>query len=130
VTARQTYGQVTDLYHTNTMQAFQARLESFSKSKRVKPPSGKSSSSIKWPHPSSFLANPTSLADAGFYFCPTYEDRDNVQCYMCHKELSDWTDDDDPFEIHWEKCRTSCAWAIVRCGLNDDADGDGKCVCL
>ncbi len=109
------------------MEALQTRRESFRKAKRVKKPSGKSSSlNLKWPHPETFKANPDSLAEAGFYFNPSWDDRDNVTCYMCGKELSDWTSDDDPFEIHWEKCRAKCAWAVVRCGLREDMDEDGK----
>jgi|ERR1700722_780194 len=120
-----------DHWSLKSMQAYQARLDSFSKPKRVKSSSGKASStSLKWPHPSHFTANPNTLAEAGFYFHPTLEDRDGVQCFMCDKELSDWNSDDDPFEIHWTKCRASCAWAIVRCGLNGDIDHDGKCVHL
>jgi Inhibitor of Apoptosis domain len=108
------------------MEVFQNRLDSFFKSKRVKSPSGVSGSvSLKWPHPSHFIASPNALAEAGFFFCPTWDDRDTVKCYMCAKELSDWVQDDDPFDIHWTKCRTSCPWAIVRCGLKDDVDRDG-----
>ncbi len=45
---------------------------------------------------------------------------------MCEKEMSEWTEDDDPFKIHWEKCRKSCAWANVRCGLKEDMDRNGR----
>jgi hypothetical protein len=111
------------------MDVFQARLASFLKAKRVKPAVGKAGSvSIKWPHPSHFLATPHSLAEAGFYFCPTWEDRDGVRCYMCGKELSEWLEDDDPFSIHWNKCRTSCPWAVVRCGIPQDMNQDGEYV--
>jgi hypothetical protein len=110
------------------MESYQARLDSFSKPKRVKQSSSRSSASIslKWPHPPSFSATPAALAEAGFYFSPSWEDRDNVHCFLCPKELSDWTKDDDPLELHWEKCKDSCAWAVVRCGLLEDMDADGK----
>lgn len=116
------------------MESYQARLDSFSKSKRVKNPSLSTTSSIKWPHPSSssssFIATPHTLAEAGFYFDPTWDDRDNVVCFICGKELSDWAEDDDPFRIHWDKCKATCVWAIVRCGLADDVDSDGRWVLL
>ncbi|KII91107.1 hypothetical protein PLICRDRAFT_105816 [Plicaturopsis crispa FD-325 SS-3] len=113
------------------MDALQARIDSFLKSKRVKKPTAKQSSAtvaVKWPHPDTFKATPTSLADAGFYFNPSWEDRDNVTCFMCGKEIGDWDESDDPFDIHWDKCRGTCPWAIVRCGLKVDVDEDGDYV--
>lgn len=110
------------------MQNHQRRLDSFSKAVRVK--NSSLTSSVKWPHPSSFVATPSKLADAGFYFDPSWEDRDNVTCFMCGKELADWASSDDPFEIHWSKCKATCVWAVVKCGLRDDVDEDGRCVVL
>ncbi|EJD05359.1 uncharacterized protein FOMMEDRAFT_165810 [Fomitiporia mediterranea MF3/22] len=99
------------------METFDARLRSFVK--------GKSKSSGKWTHPDSFIATPTSLAEAGFYFKPSKQDPDNVQCFICKKELSGWEEDDNPFEIHVKKC-PKCPWAIARCSLEFDVDSDGK----
>ena len=110
------------------MEALQARLESFSKPKRVKHTSSKRSVSVKWPHPDHFFATPNALAEAGFYFSPSWDDRDNVACFLCEKELSGWVDDDDPFVLHWDKCRDHCAWALVRCGMGDGSR-KGKYVC-
>jgi len=110
------------------MQIFERRLRSFSSTKRVKNLSLTASSSVKWPHPASYAANPDTLAEAGFYFDPSWEDRDNVTCFMCGKELHDWTELDDPFDIHWDKCSESCVWAIVRCGLKVDLDSRGRSV--
>ncbi|KAF8902363.1 hypothetical protein CPB84DRAFT_1846308 [Gymnopilus junonius] len=111
------------------MEAFQGRLSSFKKSKRVKNPTKSSSTTtLKWPHPPEFRANPETLAEAGFYYDPSYEDPDNVTCYMCDKELGGWEEDDDPFLIHWEKCGQSCCWASVRCGLMIDVDRTGRFV--
>ncbi|KAF8075170.1 hypothetical protein FPV67DRAFT_618878 [Lyophyllum atratum] len=110
------------------MESLQNRIDSFSKVKRVKNPSKPSSSvAIKWPHTaaSKFIATPETLAEAGFYFNPSFDDRDNVTCFMCEKQLSDWEVDDDPFDIHWDKCGDNCCWAIVRCGLRVDLDQDG-----
>ena len=105
------------------MEALQNRVDSFAKQKRGKTPERNSSSvNLKWPHSQTFLATPDTLAEAGFYYNPTIEDRDNVACFACGKQLSDWEDDDDPFDIHWEKCGTKCCWANVRCGLRGDMD--------
>jgi hypothetical protein len=110
------------------MEVLQNRVDSFSKPRRVKHSSSKSSStiSLKWPHTPRFKATPDTLAEAGFYFNPSYDDRDNVTCYMCDKELSDWAEDDDPFDIHWIKCGNECCWANVRCGLRGDIDRNGR----
>jgi hypothetical protein len=112
------------------MEAFQARLDTFSQPIRLKSRAAKSTSPLPltWPHPPQFKATPKSLAEAGFYFNPSKDDRDAVICYMCGKELSDWAEDDDPYEIHWSKCKKVCAWAIVRCGLRGDVDDQGKYV--
>lgn len=111
------------------MQSLQARIDSFQKTRRVKRFPGKPSSStasLKWPHPPAFKANPNTLAEAGFYFSPSWDDRDSVACFLCGKELSDWDADDDPFEIHYTKCQSSCAWAAVRCGFAEDLDNKGR----
>ena len=99
------------------MEYLNSRLESFAapKSKRSKASSSKLASSSKWPHPSSFKATPDTLAEAGFYFNPDSDSNDNVTCFMCKKSLGGWEPDDDPFTIHYDKCRNTCAWAVVRC---------------
>ncbi|KAK2459964.1 hypothetical protein APHAL10511_007970 [Amanita phalloides] len=108
------------------MEALQNRIDSFSKSKRVKRSSKSSKATIKWPHPLSFKANPEALAEAGFYFDPSAEDKDNVICFECGKQLSEWEEDDDPFDLHWVKCGDKCSWAAVRCGLRGDMDRYGR----
>lgn len=111
------------------MESLQNRVESFSKSKRVKNPNKPSTNiTLKWPHPPSFLANPDTLAEAGFYFDPSAGDPDNVTCFICHKELGGWEAEDDPFDIHYEKCARECSWANIRCGLRYDMDRHGRCV--
>jgi hypothetical protein len=111
------------------MEGLQNRVDSFSKSKRVKNPNKPSSNiTLKWPHSSSFAANPDTLAEAGFYYNPSPEDVDNVTCFMCDKQLSDWEADDDPFDIHYEKCAHKCSWAYIRCGLRQDMDRHGRYV--
>lgn len=109
------------------MEYLQNRIASFTKQKRVKNPAKPSSYlSLKWPHPSDFAANPESLAEAGFYFNPSAEDRDSVNCYMCERPFSIWEPEDDPFDIHWNKSGTKCGWANVRCGLRGDMDRHGR----
>lgn len=105
------------------MESWQARFDSFAKGKRVK--KGSSTTVQKWPHPASFLANPETLAEAGFYFAPGPTSPDGVTCFACNKELSDWEPEDDPFAEHVKR-GASCCWAIARCGLRDDMDEDGK----
>lgn len=104
------------------MEALQNRIASFHKSKRAK----NSKSASKWPHPPTFKANPDALAEAGFYFNPSLEDRDNVDCFECGKQLSEWEEEDDPFDLHWTKCGDKCSWAAVRCGLRADMDRHGR----
>ncbi|KAJ7886006.1 inhibitor of apoptosis repeat-containing protein [Mycena leptocephala] len=58
--------------------------------------------------------HPRTLAEAGFYFDPSTDDPDN------------WAEEDDPFDIHWQKCANVCAWANLRCGLRRDTDSHGS----
>ncbi|THU88746.1 inhibitor of apoptosis repeat-containing protein [Dendrothele bispora CBS 962.96] len=107
------------------MHVLDNRINSFYKPKR-KP--GSKSQAFKWPHPEYFTANPETLAEAGFYYDPSPEDVDNVTCYMCGKELSEWAEEDDPFDIHFKKCGKKCSWASVRCGLRSDMNHKEKFV--
>ncbi|EJF63753.1 hypothetical protein DICSQDRAFT_167803 [Dichomitus squalens LYAD-421 SS1] len=104
------------------MEYFQNRVDSFGppRSKRTKASSSKQPT---WPHPASFKATPETLAEAGFYFHPDSDFPDNVACFMCKKNLDGWEPDDDPFTIHYSKCRDSCAWAVVRCQRALDDEG-------
>lgn len=106
------------------METFDGRLRSFDKP-RTK--TGSKLASRTWPHPDSFVATPTTLAEAGFFFKPAKEEPDNVQCFICKKELGGWDEDDNPFEIHIDKC-PKCPWAIARCSLEFDVDESGKWV--
>ncbi|KAH0583061.1 hypothetical protein H2248_010949 [Termitomyces sp. 'cryptogamus'] len=110
------------------MECLQNRIDSFAKPKRVKNPAKSSSFvSVKWSHPPhpEFIATPETLAEAGFYFNPSFDDRDNVACFVCDKQLAYWEAEDDPFDIHWAKCGDKCCWAIVRCGLRGDINRHG-----
>ncbi|KAF8661383.1 hypothetical protein AX16_001476 [Volvariella volvacea WC 439] len=109
------------------MDGLQDRIDSFYKAKRVKT----TKKFMKWPHPlhdRTFKATPEALAEAGFYYNPSAAHKDNVTCFMCSKSLSEWEEDDDPFEIHYEKCGQDCHWAYLRCGLRTDTDHDGHFV--
>ncbi|KAI0305150.1 inhibitor of apoptosis repeat-containing protein [Multifurca ochricompacta] len=108
------------------MDAFNNRLDSFRKAKRVKQLTTKRTISLKWPHPTHFVATPDTLTEAGFFFNPSWGARDNVECFCCGKCLDGWEEQDDPFAIHWDKCRDNCAWAVVRCGLSEDVDRKGN----
>jgi hypothetical protein len=102
------------------MEVLQNRLNSFVKQKRGK--------GLKWPHPKTWKATPNNLAEAGFYFDPSTDDPDNVTCFMCDKQVTEWAEDDDPFDIHFDKCANVCPWASLRCGLRRDADVHGRSV--
>ncbi|KAM6497238.1 inhibitor of apoptosis repeat-containing protein [Amanita muscaria] len=106
------------------MEALQNRIDSFAKTKTKRVKTGQKSRTVtlKWPHPPAFLANPAALAEAGFYYSPSLEDQDNVICFECGKQLSEWEEQDDPFDVHWSKCGDKCSWAAVRCGLRADLD--------
>ncbi|KAL5514491.1 hypothetical protein ACEPAG_2580 [Sanghuangporus baumii] len=104
------------------METFEGRLRSFDKPKTK---ASSKSSRGTWLHPGSFVATPTTLAEAGFFFKQSKDDPDNVQCFICKKELAGWDEDDNPFEIHYKKC-PKCPWAIARCSLEFDVDADGK----
>lgn len=104
------------------MDDIKTRIASFNP-KRAK---GAKNAPLKWPHPPSFKATPQTLAEAGFYFDPSDEDPDSVTCFMCEKQLGEWDSEDDPYELHYTKCRNTCAWALLRCGLTEDIDSEGR----
>jgi hypothetical protein len=113
------------------MESFGARQDTFINGIRIKTSSNsKSRTLLKWPHSAQYIATPETLADAGFFFSPSATDRDNVQCFACGKELSEWEKDDDPYSIHYDKCGRTCWWAMVRCGLEEERDKRGRWVSL
>lgn len=65
-------------------------------------------SKVFWPHKSPSVAD---LARAGFFFKPS-AGRDNVECFMCARQLDGWEKDDDPLEEHL-KHGSDCAWALL-----------------
>ncbi|KAI9138078.1 hypothetical protein BKA69DRAFT_1093749 [Paraphysoderma sedebokerense] len=90
------------------MHIFENRLDSFK-------------SRFKWPHGSKHIANPESLAKAGFYFDPLSKSSDNVICFLCSKSLEGWDANDDPYQEHLSHS-PNCGWALVVCAsmVNDN----------
>ncbi|PIA19306.1 BIR-domain-containing protein, partial [Coemansia reversa NRRL 1564] len=70
----------------------------------------------RWPYIkySSYLAQPDTLASAGFVFNPVKDAPDNVQCFHCGFELTGWEATDDPFAEHY-KHKPSCTFAQIHC---------------
>ncbi|KDQ10346.1 hypothetical protein BOTBODRAFT_115969 [Botryobasidium botryosum FD-172 SS1] len=105
-----------------------AREESFQPppaAKKSRASSQQSSSSrsaarhpIPWPHPLSYLARPTTLAAAGFWFDPAPSSPDRVTCYYCKKSLGGWEPNDDPAREHARRSQDNdCPWATVVCSV-------------
>lgn len=63
----------------------------------------------------------SKLAAAGFFYYPTQTNPDNVACFLCHKSLDGWEEDDDPLAEHL-KHSSNCGWAIVASIEQQDAD--------
>lgn len=61
-----------------------------------------------WPHKS---PSPQDLAKAGFYYKAS-SGKDNVQCFMCERQLDGWEEEDDPLQEHL-KHGSDCAWALL-----------------
>ncbi|KAH7313017.1 hypothetical protein BKA65DRAFT_150373 [Rhexocercosporidium sp. MPI-PUGE-AT-0058] len=102
-------GDVADQYFT-----YEARLASFQNTqqlakRRASNASTKAGKSIKWPH--KFLSG-EELAKAGFFYHPLQTNPDNVACFLCHRSLDGWEEDDDPLAEHL-KHSPDCGWAIV-----------------
>ncbi|CAK7273907.1 hypothetical protein SEPCBS119000_005899 [Sporothrix epigloea] len=78
-----------------------------------------------WPHKS---PAPFDLARAGFFFNPQPSNPDNVRCFLCHKDLDGWEEDDNPLQEHL-KHSGSCGWAIcaaIELELGDVANEDPR----
>ena len=106
------------------MSTYEERLASFEPKKQK---SSKKSASKVWPHPSTFIATPSSLAHAGFYYDPKPGQVDNVTCFTCEHSLGAWTAGDDPFKEHLN-VGPKCAWALARCTIEFDRQNNGRLV--
>ncbi|KAJ1735749.1 hypothetical protein LPJ61_000401 [Coemansia biformis] len=78
----------------------------------------------RWPYIkySAYLAQPETLASAGFVFTPAKDAPDNVQCFHCGFELTGWEPDDDPFAEHHAH-QPGCAYARLHCQVRTARTG-------
>ncbi|KAJ2455495.1 hypothetical protein EV183_000827 [Coemansia sp. RSA 2336] len=79
----------------------------------------------RWPYIkySTYLAQPDTLASAGFVFSPAKDAPDNVQCFHCGFELTGWEPTDDPFAEHYAH-EPSCSYAKLHCQVRAAARGN------
>ncbi|XP_045621635.2 baculoviral IAP repeat-containing protein 5 [Procambarus clarkii] len=54
----------------------------------------------KWPFGSDTGMSKEKMAAAGFYFTGSKKEPDLAKCFVCHKELDGWEEQDDPWEEH------------------------------
>ncbi|XMA16596.1 hypothetical protein WAI453_009387 [Rhynchosporium graminicola] len=102
-------GDVADQYFN-----YEARIASFQNAqqvakRRASNASTKGGKSLRWPH--KFLTG-EELARAGFFFYPQQANPDNCVCFLCHRALDGWEENDDPLAEHL-KHSPDCGWAIV-----------------
>jgi hypothetical protein len=60
----------------------------------------------------SYVLTRAKLAKAGFFYHPSADKPDNTACFLCHRGLDGWDEDDDPLVEHL-KHSPDCAWALV-----------------
>lgn len=96
-------------------QILHARADSFNGARVGK----KRGPRAKWPH---VIPSSDKMAEAGFYFAPLHSKMDdNVKCFFCDVEISEWTQDDDPVLEHL-RYNPQCAWARVQSGKHNVDD--------
>ncbi|KAJ2817143.1 hypothetical protein GGI24_005502, partial [Coemansia furcata] len=80
---------------------------------------------FRWPYMkyASYLAQPNTLASAGFSFSPAKDAPDNVQCFNCGFELTGWEPSDDPFAEHYAH-QPTCTYAQLHCQARRAQEGD------
>ncbi|KAK6440838.1 hypothetical protein LTR95_002939 [Oleoguttula sp. CCFEE 5521] len=100
---------------TTQYQSAVARVASFEQpqqlaKRRASSQGRKKAQVIEWPH-----EYPTArqLADAGFFYKPSPDAPDNVQCFTCAVKLDGWEATDNPLQEHLAHS-SSCAWAICQ----------------
>ncbi|KAJ9209285.1 hypothetical protein DTO166G4_9126 [Paecilomyces variotii] len=91
------------------METFAARLASFDITLKRRTSGAKGSKYITWPHSS---PSPAELAHAGFYYKPYESNPDNTACFLCHRGLDGWEEDDNPLAEHL-KHSPDCGWAVM-----------------
>jgi hypothetical protein len=74
---------------------------------------------LNWPHALTAAAakvstiHPDHLAHAGFHCVPTVEAPTRSACFSCRVEIEQWTEGDDPDQIHLDQSPT-CGYAVLR----------------
>ncbi|KAF1992065.1 hypothetical protein K402DRAFT_450191 [Aulographum hederae CBS 113979] len=103
------------------------RLETFQiphhlSKRRASSTKNKTTSTVSWPHTSPL---PEELAKAGFFFKPGTRSPDNVQCFVCKRQLDGWEAGDDPALEHLSH-GPDCGWAVNIClgRVPEQADED------
>lgn len=94
------------------METFAARLASFDlvlHPEKRRTSSAKAVKSIAWPHRK---PSPAELAHAGFYYNPYETNPDNTTCFLCHRALDGWEEEDNPITEHL-KHANDCGWAVM-----------------
>ena len=59
------------------------------------------------------FCSPKNFAEAGFYNSSSVKFPDNVKCFACFKELSDWEKNDDPWQEHVKR-GSKCPFVIFK----------------
>ncbi|XP_054723671.1 baculoviral IAP repeat-containing protein 5-like [Uloborus diversus] len=80
--------------------------------------SARLSSFKNWPFNDDSNCSAAKMAEAGFYHCPTAEEPDVVQCYVCFKELDGWEPNDDPWDEHFSHSK-NCMFAKLHKAQKD-----------
>ncbi|GFT92967.1 baculoviral IAP repeat-containing protein 5.2 [Trichonephila clavipes] len=66
-----------------------------------------------WPFGENSACSASKMAEAGFFHCPTEQEPDLVQCYVCFKELDGWEATDEPWAEHFSHSKI-CLFAQLR----------------
>ncbi|GFS88716.1 baculoviral IAP repeat-containing protein 5 [Nephila pilipes] len=66
-----------------------------------------------WPFGEKSACSASKMAEAGFFHCPTEQEPDLVQCYVCFKELDGWEASDEPWTEHFSHSKI-CLFAQLR----------------
>ncbi|XP_015908731.1 baculoviral IAP repeat-containing protein 5 [Parasteatoda tepidariorum] len=66
-----------------------------------------------WPFDDNSVCSASKMAEAGFFHCPTENEPDLVQCYVCFKELDGWEATDEPWSEHFSHSKI-CLFAKLR----------------
>ncbi|SMR44022.1 unnamed protein product [Zymoseptoria tritici ST99CH_1A5] len=104
---------------------FAARLATFTTSHHLAKRRASSNASkkkkdgtVEWPHE---FPSGHALARAGFFYRPSHDSNDNVQCFMCSVKLDGWEATDDPVSEHLAHS-SGCAWATSISVMREEGD--------